>query len=49
MNERGRVVPEHRNVGDLLNGLDEGGGVSGQRVDVRERAGGSIDVDHGHD
>jgi hypothetical protein len=48
VDERGRVVPEQPDSGDLLPAHERGGEVTGQRALVGEGSGDSGHVDHGH-
>ncbi len=48
VDERGGVVREQGQVGDLLPAHDRGGELLGERVRVAEGPCGGVDVDHGH-
>src|SRR4029450_4853785 len=48
VHERGRVLPEHRDVRYLLDRHELASEVLGQGMGIAERAGGSVDVDHRH-
>jgi len=48
VDEGGRVLTKHCNVGDAFNCLDKRSGIGGEFVGVGESASGGIDVNHGH-